>query len=167
MQVQLLSVEGKWYTATCPLLQRKCYTSTSAFHWGKIIHHHPPFITEKMSCEHNKGKWYVLCHRDCKYGSFLSSKNTRPLSKRKCFASTMPFSNKKILCDHGYFSFSENLMLTWVLCEKGKCLDTIYPFLTGKMVCENVSFVQWEMIYTKESCYNMKKVELFLRWKLS
>ena len=90
------------------------YMSTIAFCQGKMIHCHLPFVTEK---------------RFCKYSSFLSSKNTCPLSKRKCFASTMPFSNKKILCDHGYFSFSENLMLTWILCEEGKCLDKIYKFI--------------------------------------
>ena len=112
---QVLSIEGKWYTTIHPLSQRKYHASTIAFCQGKMIHCHLPFVTE----------------------IFLSSKNTCPLSKRKCFASTMPFSQQ------------ENSLWLWLLFTQWKSYVDMrkemsgynVSFLTGKMVCENVSFV--------------------------
>ena len=52
MWTWVLSIEGKWYTATRPLSHRRCYANMSAFRRGKMIHCHSPFVAPKMLCEH-------------------------------------------------------------------------------------------------------------------
>ena len=122
----------------------------------------------------NKSPFVKIYEHNC----FLSRENdTLPPAlchREKVLEKMVPFCQVKMI--HQYLSLVQEKMfckpptrkffvtmatfhsLTWVLCEEEKCLDTIYPFLTGKMM---FLLSNWKMIYTKESCYIIRKVNFF------
>ena len=140
MRTWVLSVEGKWYTATHPLSHWKWHVNMSAFYRGKMIHCHSPFVALKMSCEH---ECFPLRENDTPPLTLCRTENvmqTWVLSvKGKWYTATHPLSHRKCCANMGAF-------------RRGKMIHHHLPFITKKMLGYNLSISHqkngvWKLIF--------------------